>query len=178
MKKILFERTGGFMGRKVSLSLDMADLPEDQVEKLSELVDEADFFELPANLTRQNVPDAFTYHITVISDKGEHSVRCGDTTAPDDLLPLIEELEPFRRGWYAAPVGWISANAAHFVVAIRSGLIHKQNLYLYSGAGIVAGSDPDMEWEEIENKLLNFLRAVEVNGEFTRPVQTASKAVS
>lgn len=96
----------------------------------------------------------------------------------ENALPLIEELEPFRRGWYAAPVGWISANAAHFVVAIRSGLIHKQNLYLYSGAGIVAGSDPDMEWEEIENKLLNFLRAVEVNGEFTRPVQTASKAVS
>ena len=92
MKKILFERTGGFMGRKVSLSLDMADLPEDQVEQLENLVDGADFFELPANLTRQNMPDAFTYHITVISDKGEHSVRCSDTTAPDDLLPLIEEL--------------------------------------------------------------------------------------
>ena len=92
MKKILFERTGGFMGRKVSLTLNMADLAEDHVEQLEELVDEADFFELPANLTRQNMPDAFTYHITVVSDKGEHSVRCSDTTAPNDLLPLIEEL--------------------------------------------------------------------------------------
>ena len=92
MKKIIFERTGGFMGRKVTLNLDMADLPEDQVEQLVDLVDKADFFELPANLTRQNIPDAFTYHITVVSDKGEHSVQCGDTTAPDNLLALIEEL--------------------------------------------------------------------------------------
>jgi len=79
-------------------------------------------------------------------------------------LPEIARLEPFKRGWYAAPVGWISADAAHFVVAIRSGLINNHNLYLYSGAGIVSGSDPDLEWEEIENKLANFLRAVNVNG--------------
>ena len=80
------------------------------------------------------------------------------------VLPEIAMLEPFKRGWYAAPVGWISADAAHFVVAIRSGLINNHDLYLYSGAGIVAGSDSDLEWEEIENKLANFLRAVNVNG--------------
>jgi menaquinone-specific isochorismate synthase len=62
-------------------------------------------------------------------------------------------------------VGWVSAQAAHFVVAIRSGLIFKNDLYLYSGAGIVAGSDADSEWEEVENKLANFLRAINVNGE-------------
>jgi menaquinone-specific isochorismate synthase len=85
---------------------------------------------------------------------------------PTDIaLPEIARLEPFKRGWYAAPVGWISADAAHFVVAIRSGLINNHDLYLYSGAGIVSGSDPDLEWEEIENKLANFLRAVNVNGD-------------
>jgi len=82
-------------------------------------------------------------------------------------LPEISRLEPFKRGWYAAPVGWISGSSAHFVVAIRSGLIHNQDLYLYSGAGIVAGSDADLEWEEVENKLANFLRAVHVNGEMS-----------
>jgi menaquinone-specific isochorismate synthase len=83
----------------------------------------------------------------------------------EEAIREIARLEPFKRGWYAAPVGWISAEAAHFVVAIRSGLIYNNDLYLYSGAGIVAGSDPDSEWEEIENKLANFLRAINVNGE-------------
>ena len=92
MKKILFERTGGFMGRKVSLEIDMDDLPDDQVEFLDDLLDDADFFKLPADLTRKAMPDAFTYSITVVSDKGKHSVRVSDTTAPDDLRPLLDEL--------------------------------------------------------------------------------------
>jgi hypothetical protein len=92
MTKILFERTGGFMGRKVSVTIDLEELPDEQAEALGELLDEADFFKLPADLTQPTVPDAFTYNITVFSDDGQHSVRCSDTTAPDDLRPLLEEL--------------------------------------------------------------------------------------
>jgi len=92
MTKILFERTGGFMGRKVSLSIDIDDLPKEQAELLEDLLDEADFFELPADLTQPTVPDAFTYNITVFDDDEQHSVRCSDSTAPDDLRPLLEEL--------------------------------------------------------------------------------------
>jgi menaquinone-specific isochorismate synthase len=96
----------------------------------------------------------------------------------DKALAEIARLEPFNRGWYAAPVGWISAHAAHFVVAIRSGLINNRNLYLYSGAGIVAGSDADLEWEEVENKLANFLRAVNVNGEVSKESGYRLSAIS
>jgi menaquinone-specific isochorismate synthase len=71
-------------------------------------------------------------------------------------LKLIQELEPFPRGWYAAPVGWVSADAAEFAVAIRSGAIDRDRLLLFAGAGIVRGSQPEEEWAEIENKIRHF----------------------
>lgn len=92
MTKIFFERTGGFMGRKVSASIDLDDLPDEQADLLDDLLDKADFFDLPADLTQPAVPDAFTYNITVSSEERQHSVRCSDATAPDDLRPLLEEL--------------------------------------------------------------------------------------
>lgn len=75
----------------------------------------------------------------------------------EDALGLIARLEPFERGWYAGPVGWIGHDSAEFAVAIRSGLVHGNQLSLFSGAGIVPGSNPDEEWAEIENKMGNFL---------------------
>ncbi len=77
-------------------------------------------------------------------------------------MATIDRLEPFDRGWYAGPVGWIGADAAEFAVAIRSGLIAGDCLHLYSGAGIVAGSSPEQEWSEIEAKLGGFLMALGV----------------
>jgi menaquinone-specific isochorismate synthase len=71
-------------------------------------------------------------------------------------LKLIQELEPFERGWYAAPVGWVGADAAEFAVAIRSGAIDRDRLLLFAGAGIVRGSQPEEEWAEIENKIRHF----------------------
>ncbi len=70
----------------------------------------------------------------------------------------IARLEPFDRGWYAGPLGWVSREAAEFCVAIRSALIRKKEVYLYVGAGIVPGSDPQAEWAELESKILNFAR--------------------
>ena len=82
-------------------------------------------------------------------------------TPRKEALDWIDRLEPFARGWYAAPVGWISRNASEFAVAIRSGLVIGNVLNLFSGAGIVAGSLPGKEWEEIETKLVNFIRALD-----------------
>jgi len=82
-----------------------------------------------------------------------------------EALELIQGMEPFHRGWYAAPVGWIGYNSAEFAVAIRSGLVKGKNLALYSGGGIVDGSDVRSEWQEIENKIGNFLKALGLNGE-------------
>ena len=82
-----------------------------------------------------------------------------------EALEQIQSMEPFHRGWYAAPVGWIGYNSAEFAVAIRSGLVNGKNLALYSGGGIVDGSDVNSEWQEIENKIGNFLKALGINGE-------------
>lgn len=97
MTKIFFERSGGFMGRTVSATINLEDLPDDLAETLEEMLDEADFFELPADLTRPPMPDAFTYTITVNTEARYHSVRVSDATAPDDLRPLLEELNKQAR---------------------------------------------------------------------------------
>lgn len=68
----------------------------------------------------------------------------------------IRSQEPFDRGWYAGPVGWIEPEAAEFAVAIRCGLVRGTALDLFSGAGIVDGSVPEREWDEIEQKIGDF----------------------
>lgn len=80
-------------------------------------------------------------------------------------LSQIDKLEPFQRGWYASPIGWIGRDGAKFTIGIRSGLIDKNILYLFSGSGIVNGSHPRLEWEEIENKIANFLHILNINGD-------------
>lgn len=76
----------------------------------------------------------------------------------DAALQAIREIEPFDRGWYAGPVGWIGSHGAEFAVALRCGMIRGNDLSLYSGAGIVAGSDPEAEWNEIEQKISDFVK--------------------
>ncbi len=78
-----------------------------------------------------------------------------------DALALIRETEAFDRGWYAGPVGWVGRDDAEFAVAIRSGLVAGPRLHLFSGAGIVQGSRPRDEWDEIEQKIGGFLSLVD-----------------
>lgn len=73
-----------------------------------------------------------------------------------NALELIPALESFDRGPYAGPIGWISQNEAEFAVGIRSAVIRNEQLLLTAGAGIVQGSDPNAEWEEIDQKFNTF----------------------
>lgn len=75
----------------------------------------------------------------------------------DNAMSELSALEPFNRGWYAGPVGCLSRDEAEFAVAIRSGLLQDRRLSLYSGAGIVTGSNAEEEWAEIENKISDFI---------------------
>jgi menaquinone-specific isochorismate synthase len=69
-------------------------------------------------------------------------------------LSTIAELERFDRGLYAGPVGWVDARGdGDWAVALRSATLGGARARLVAGAGIVAGSDPDREWEETEAKL-------------------------
>lgn len=76
-------------------------------------------------------------------------------------LNEIRSKEPFDRGWYAGPVGYIGKDETEFVVAIRSGLLRETTLDLFSGAGIIAQSSAVEEYNETEYKLGSFLKIFE-----------------
>jgi menaquinone-specific isochorismate synthase len=79
----------------------------------------------------------------------------------DAALSLIRELETTDRGWYGGAVGWIDGRGdGDLAVAIRSLLIRDRAVTAFAGAGIVAGSDTDVEVREIEMKLRSTLDAL------------------
>lgn len=106
----------------------------------------------------------------------------GELRAEDGILSLVELLHPtpalggypreiamqtivqseiITRGWYASPVGWLDAQGdGMFVVAIRSAVSSGARARLYAGAGIVAASDPDREWDETRLKFRPMLEAL------------------
>lgn len=77
----------------------------------------------------------------------------------------IRSKEIFDRGWYAGGLGWLGRGEAEFAVGIRSALVSGRTIRLYSGAGIVDGSVPEGEWQEIEQKLAGFLRILRLDGQ-------------
>ncbi len=76
-------------------------------------------------------------------------------------MPFISQAESVPRGWYGAPVGWLDHNLdGAFGVAIRSAIAQERRVWLYAGAGIVADSDPQAEWEETALKFRPMLNAL------------------
>ena len=82
-----------------------------------------------------------------------------------ESIRLIEQWEGFDRGWYAGAVGWLSNNEAELAVGIRSALFHNGQCLVWAGAGIVDGSHPEQEWQEIEAKSRQFLLLAEQDHE-------------
>jgi len=81
---------------------------------------------------------------------------------PDEALRTIRETEAFDRGWYAAPIGWVdAAGNGTFAVGIRSAVARERTATLFAGAGIVADSDPDREWDEVQLKYRPMLDELE-----------------
>ena len=72
-------------------------------------------------------------------------------------LDEIRKRERFDRGWYAAPIGWVSPQEGHHLVGIRSALIEENTLRLFAGTGIVLGSIPSKEWDELEQKIQQYV---------------------
>jgi menaquinone-specific isochorismate synthase len=75
-------------------------------------------------------------------------------TPTDKALALIAQLEPFDRGRYAGPVGWVGADGdGEWAIALRSAQVDEDGtITAYAGAGIVADSDPDKELAETRMK--------------------------
>ncbi|OGN64707.1 MAG: hypothetical protein A3E80_02835 [Chlamydiae bacterium RIFCSPHIGHO2_12_FULL_49_9] len=65
----------------------------------------------------------------------------------------LQKIEPISRGFYGGAIGWIAKDSSDWIVAIRSCLLEKNTATLFSAAGIVEGSDPEKEWDELDQKL-------------------------
>ena len=83
----------------------------------------------------------------------------------NEAIKLINKYEQHDRGWYSGPIGWVdSIGNGDFCVALRSALINKKSIQLFSGGGIVLNSDPDKEWEETELKIQTILEIIKEDG--------------
>jgi anthranilate synthase component 1 len=79
-------------------------------------------------------------------------------------MQILDELEPTRRGPYAGAVGYVGWGAINLdtAIAIRTAVIRGNQAYVQAGAGIVADSVPEREFEETESKAGAVLRALEL----------------
>jgi len=78
-------------------------------------------------------------------------------------MEIIDELEPSKRGIYAGAVGYPGFNGDMDVaIAIRTAVVKDGTLYVQAGAGIVADSVPESEWQETRNKARAVIRAAEL----------------
>jgi anthranilate synthase component 1 len=78
-------------------------------------------------------------------------------------MEIIDELEPVKRGIYGGACGYLSyAGDMDVAIAIRTGVVQNQTLYVQAAAGVVADSVPEREWRETEAKARALIRAAEL----------------
>ena len=76
-------------------------------------------------------------------------------------MEIIDEIEPVKRGIYGGAMGYLGWNGnLDMAIAIRTAVIKNEKLYVEAGAGVVADSVPQLEWEETINKARAIFRAV------------------
>lgn len=93
---ISFERSGGFAGMILSTSVDTTTLAPTEAHNVEQLVEAADFFNLPATLVSPQ-PDRFQYQITIAQPTKQHTVTVGEASMPGTLRPLIDWLTTAAR---------------------------------------------------------------------------------
>ena len=78
-------------------------------------------------------------------------------------MQIIDELEPEKRGIFGGAMGYLGWNEnMDMAIAIRTAVVKGGKLYVQAGAGIVADSQADSEWEETQNKARAIVLAVEL----------------
>jgi hypothetical protein len=92
--KIYLERSGGFAGILITVSVDTSLVPSEQAGQIQEMVEDANFFNLSSLPQPKSGPaDYFTYKITVEADAGtKHTVECTDIAMQPSIKPLIDFL--------------------------------------------------------------------------------------
>nr|ABK79678.2 isochorismate synthase [Rubia cordifolia] len=98
---------------------------------------------------------------TILSSLHPTPAVCGFPA--EDARKFITDNEMFDRGMYAGPVGFFGGAQSEFSVGIRSALIGKDiGALIYAGLGVVEGSVPSLEWEELELKASQFMKLMKL----------------
>jgi menaquinone-specific isochorismate synthase len=80
----------------------------------------------------------------------------------DEAIAWLRQVDPFERGWYTGAAGVVEPDlTGELWVLLRCAEVVDHRADLYAGAGIVAGSDPSVEWRETEDKLSAMLMALQ-----------------
>lgn len=89
-------------------------------------------------------------------------------------MEIIDELEPVKRGVYGGAVGYLTWHGdMDTAIAIRTAVIKDQVLHIQAGAGIVADSVPELEWQETMNKGRAIFQAVDMVNNSLSPETSA-----
>ncbi len=92
MTMINFRRTGGAMGKEISMDLDLDSIPGSAAQRLHGLLTGSNFFEVPDARSLIASPDEYEYIITVVAGNSMRTIHVTDTSMPESLRPLVEEL--------------------------------------------------------------------------------------
>lgn len=87
--QITVERSGGFTGMPLTITVDTAHLSPEQATHLRHLVEAIDFFHLPAPVSAPAQPDRFEYGVTVQEGDRKHTVTFGEAAMPECLKPFL-----------------------------------------------------------------------------------------
>jgi menaquinone-specific isochorismate synthase len=109
-----------------------------------------------ALIESKNRVDAFS----LLKSLHPSAAVCG--TPRNIAFDIIDEIEGMNRGRYAGPVGWIDASGdGELGIALRTGQISGNEIRIFAGCGIVAGSSPDKELEESAAKMIPMRSALQ-----------------
>lgn len=97
MTMINFRRTGGSIGKDISLDLDLGSIPAPAAQRLQGLLTESNFFEVQDVSNLMTRPDEYEYTITVVAGNSIRTVHVADTNMPESLRPLVEGLTQLAR---------------------------------------------------------------------------------
>ena len=92
MTMINFRRTGGVVGRELSVELDLSSIPGLAAQRLQGLLAEANFFEIPDVGNLLSRPDEYEYVITVVAGNSIRTIHVTDSSMPEVLRSLVDEL--------------------------------------------------------------------------------------
>src|SRR4029077_18948117 len=94
-------------------------------------------------------------------------------------MQLIAAAERERRGLYGGAVGYLGYDGnLDTAITIRSAVLKDGMAHIHSGAGIVAGSVPEKEFEETEHKAAALRRAIELAAGVAAPAGTSLRAAT